>query len=82
MKLFDEIVEMIAQVSETPDCAKLLKQNEQLSVAAVNSISFINLVLLIEDKYEIEFDDEHLDFKDFDTVTSLCEYVKKMQQEM
>ena len=80
MKLFDEIVEIIAQVSETPDCAELLKQNEQLSVAAINSISFINIVLLIENKYDIEFDDEYLDFKDFDTVTSLCEYVEKVQQ--
>ena len=40
-----------------------------------NSITFVMLILNIEDEYEIEFDDDDLDINKYHSLDDLAEYV-------
>ncbi len=56
--------------------------NANLDEYGINSISFIKFIVAIENKFEIEFDDEKLDFKKLSTIKSLVDYItEKMQTE-
>lgn len=44
----------------------------------VDSITFIEIIIALEDKFEIEFDDEALYFGKFEYVCELVDYVNKL----
>lgn len=46
-----------------------------LSEIGVDSINIIQIVVLIEEKYGIEFEDEKLTYKTLHTVNSISEYI-------
>lgn len=52
-----------------------LTGKEKLKNLGVNSVSFIKLIVAIEKQYDIEFEDEDLDFKRIPTINSLINYV-------
>lgn len=47
----------------------------EFSGFSVNSITFVMLILNIEDEYEIEFDDDDLDINKYHSLDDLAEYV-------
>lgn len=48
-----------------------------LSDIAVDSMSFVKIVVAIEDKFGLRFDDDKLSISEFPTVQSLIEYIKQ-----
>lgn len=56
-------------INGVADCDK------KLEYYGLNSIDFIRLVVEIEEKYSIVFDDENLDFVNYDSLSQLIEYV-------
>ena len=49
------------------------------SMLGLNSFDFINVVVEIEDKFGIEFDDEYLDYNRYKTFEEFCTYVENLQ---
>ena len=48
-----------------------------LSKLGVSSIYYIKMVVGMEDLFNIEFDDEFLDYEKFETLSEILEYIKK-----
>lgn len=48
-----------------------------LSKIGVSSIYYIKMVVGMEDLFNIEFDDECLDYEKFETLSEILEYIKK-----
>lgn len=44
----------------------------------IDSLSFVQLLVQIEQEFDIIFDDEYLNMDNFQTYSSLCEYVTKL----
>ena len=71
MEVRDRLREIVASVTETqqgniPD-ESLLKYD-----LIITSISFIKLITLIEDEFEIQVEDDDLDIEDDMSFNSLC----------
>lgn len=52
-----------------------------LSSLGLDSISFINIIVMIEDKYNITFEDDKLLFNSYSSLDSLAEYIVKKLNE-
>lgn len=55
-----------------------IKLGNELAQYGVNSISFIRAVVVFEKKFNIEFDDENLDFNKFSTFGDLISYIDSL----
>ena len=51
-------------------------QSEEMKKIGLDSIKFIQMVVLIEEEFGIEFDDETLLVDYFDTISSLVKYIE------
>lgn len=78
----DKILDLIGTVlSEDDPIAKdKLLELDDLSRLQFTSISFIRLIVEIEDEFGIEFDDTALGIGKFNSVQELCEYIEKKKQ--
>lgn len=68
------IVEIIKVNTE---CSNEISENSLLCDLEMTSIDFVKIVIEIETEFNIEFEDEKLQFSEFSTVQSLIDYVKK-----
>ena len=59
------------------ECDEDISENSLLSQLAIDSLTFIKIVIEIEGEFDIEFEDEKLQFSEFPTVRALVDYVKK-----
>lgn len=60
-------------------CGKEILENSKLADLGINSMSFIKLVVGLEDKFDIEFDDDDLDVTRFKTVGDVAGYITDFQ---
>lgn len=51
---------------------------DDLSVLGINSVSFIKLVVEIEQEFDIEFEDDSLDFNNLKTIKDINDYIEKL----
>lgn len=58
-----------------------LNEHTVLEEIPLNSITFITLVVAIEEQYEFEFDEDMLFFDNFKTVSDLIKYIEKKANE-
>ena len=68
------IVEIIKVNTE---CSNEISENSLLCDLEMTSIDFVKIVIEIETEFNIEFEDEKLQFSEFPTVQSLIDYVEK-----
>ncbi|OPZ92654.1 MAG: acyl carrier protein [Firmicutes bacterium ADurb.Bin419] len=54
-----------------------IRLEDSLSILNINSISFIRLVVEIEKEFNIEFQDDIIDMKNFRTLKSLVEFIEE-----
>lgn len=54
-----------------------LKVNDNLTELEINSIMFIKIIVGVENQFNIEFDDEALDYSKFVSMESLVHYVQE-----
>ena len=50
---------------------------DDLSILNFNSLSFIKVIVDIESEFDIEFEDSSLNYSNYPTLTSLCNYIEK-----
>ena len=48
---------------------------------ALHSITFIKLVIEFENVFNVEFDDDKLDYENFKTLDEVCNYIRSLLQE-
>lgn len=82
----NEIEEYIINLIKTnPNMADYnlrdIDKNTDLIEYGVNSISFISLMLEVEKKYNIEFEDEYLNPSNFKNINAIAEYINKLLNE-
>jgi len=78
MDVKSKIIRIIVENSENDMIEEYLQANDDLSKIGFNSISFIKTVVDIENEFDIEFEDEALDYSLFLSLENLCKYVKNM----
>lgn len=73
--LESEIVKLMVEAGELPDNIGLDTTFQEIEL---ESITFINIVVEIEDHFEIEFDDENMLISKYQTVGDLVNYVESI----
>lgn len=76
-KVFNELAGKIAEILDDKDLT--LHDDTLLENVGMNSISFIKLLVFIEDTYDIEFDDEDLIIQKYvvyaDIIDKVCNMI-------
>ncbi len=75
------MVETIGRIVEiikaNTECSNEISEKSLLCNLEITSIDFVKIVIEIETEFNIEFEDEKLQFSEFPTVQSLIDYVEK-----
>lgn len=71
MEVRDRLREIVASVTETQQ-GNILDESLLKYDLIITSISFIKLITLIEDEFEIQVEDDDLDIEDDMSFNSLC----------
>lgn len=80
MNINERVIEIITEKCDIDNIDEYLKNNDDLTPLSINSVSFIKLVVELENEFSIEFEDEALDYNKFKSLNSLCNYIKKMMK--
>jgi acyl carrier protein len=70
-----KVINLLKEVLNDKESLDGLTSEDGISNIGLNSISFIRLVVLIEQEFEIEFDD-NLDYNKFSTLGDLITFVQ------
>lgn len=74
----DRLIKVIKEtLGDLVEGISTIKSDDELSSFGVNSVSFIKLVVAVEEEFGFEFDDEQLDFNNFRTINGIVEYIKE-----
>lgn len=57
-----------SELEDIPDDAKLID-------LGINSITFIRIIVELESYFNFEFEDEDLDYKNFEYIDDVCRYI-------
>lgn len=76
----NKLKKIIAQVKEVDESE--IKQDFNLVDAGFNSITFIKLIIAIENYFSFEFEDDDLDIFKLQTLNELAEYIENKRQKM
>ncbi len=78
-KVFNEVAGKITEILDDKDLK--LQDDTLLESLGMNSISFIKLLVFIEDTYDVEFDDEDLVMKNYvvfaDVIDKICSMISE-----
>ncbi|GFN32200.1 acyl carrier protein [Paenibacillus xylaniclasticus] len=76
--LKDEIVAMLTEILETP----VDDSHVDLSSLGMNSMKAIQLIVELETRYDIEFEDSELLLKNFNTINSILTKVEEKRSNL
>ncbi|NJD01331.1 MAG: hypothetical protein FIA99_01740 [Ruminiclostridium sp.] len=72
----NKIRAVLREKYEVDSAEDKLCTTDDLSIVGINSVSFIKLIVSLEEELEIEFEDDMLDFTKLNTIRSLVGYIK------
>ena len=72
-----QLAQIIADNLEGEETLEQLKENDDLTQLEINSILFIKIIVSIENQFNIEYDDEALDYSKFVSMENLIYYVQE-----
>ena len=75
-----KIREIISTTCELKKDSTEIGKSENLSSLEIDSIAFVELVVNIEDEFDIEFPDDYLTLEKAGTIKSLCKIVSKLEK--
>lgn len=75
IKIRQNISKILKDTVESNSINTNINDGIEFSGLFVNSITFVMLILNIEDEYEIEFDDDDLDINKYHSLDDLAEYI-------
>lgn len=79
--VFEKVVEIIKRHQDELVIEKEITPETKFVEFGTNSISFIKIIVDVENEFDIEFDDEKLSTNDFQTVNDLCNYISSSTNE-
>lgn len=85
METKDRVMKVIANFLEemnVKNALQMLKDDNDLSHYEFNSISFIKLIVALEEEFNVEFADEVLDMAKFQSLDDLSDYIDTCLQVM
>lgn len=71
------IIEVLKKHIESNGNVDEITDHSKISDLGINSISFIKFVVALESEFDIEFEDDSLDFNGFETIRDIANYVEK-----
>lgn len=74
----DQIREIVAKHGRLSTDINSLADDSDLYAAGLTSLTTVNLMLAIEEKFDIEFPDHMLGRKTFGSIQALCEAVEEL----
>ena len=74
----DQIREIVAKHARLSADISALADDSDLYAAGLTSLTTVNLMLAIEEKFDIEFPDQMLGRKTFGSIQALCEAVEEL----
>jgi len=81
-KIASEVVNTLARISIPPRCAsEIMPSSFLVRDLCVDSLSFLELLIQIENAFEIRFADDMVSVDAFSTVKSLIDYVEARHQD-
>ncbi|MEF2966125.1 acyl carrier protein [Paenibacillus sp. M1] len=69
--VISDLKRMIAELSERPELEHLLDMEQSILENGIDSMRVIQLVVMIEGRYNIAFDDDELTLDNFSTLRSI-----------
>lgn len=79
MTIRERVIEILSKFSEHPNLVEYFESNDSLSEVGLDSLSFIKIVITIEQEFDIDFDDVALEFSQFTSLSKLCEYIESQK---
>lgn len=76
MEIRGFIIKTLANLLEDRDVRGMLEQSNDLNQLGLNSMSYIKLVIELEEEYGVDFDDDLLIFSENMTLDELCGQVE------
>jgi len=76
----EEILQKIKEEFKDFNGIELLTEDSDLWKYGMESIDFVHIVVMLEETYDIEFEDEYLQMKYFSTVKDFAQYVEKQMK--
>lgn len=73
-----KVIDIIDLILEEPGVKDFFEENDDLLQFGIDSISFIKIIVAIEDEFKIEFEDDHLDFTKFASKKTLCNSIERL----
>lgn len=73
--IISSITEMIKDLLQDIDDAKILLDDDLYITSSMSSIDYVKLLVLLEEKYEIEFDENMLIYDEGFSIASIAECV-------
>lgn len=78
MNIREGVIEILSKYSEHDNIKEYFENNDELSEIGVDSISFIKIIIELEQKFDVEFDDVALEFSSLNSFKKLCEYIEEL----
>lgn len=75
----DRIRAIVAQTVKLSKDITDITDNDDLYSVGLTSLTTVNLMLSLEDEFDIEFDDSMLSRQTFESITSLSEAIEELQ---
>ena len=75
----DRIRAIVAQTVKLSKDINTVQDNDDLYTLGLTSLTTVNLMLSLEDEFDIEFDDGMLSRQTFESITALAEAVEELQ---
>lgn len=76
----NRVIEIIKNAVNISDETTIIS-NTLINTLKINSLNFLKIIVDIEEEYDIEFDDEELNFDGFSTIKALVEHIDKKRNE-
>ena len=76
--LCTNILQTISNNLETEVSLEQLALEKDLSKYNLNSLTYIKIIVALEEEFDIEFDDDELDIKSFQTVNDLVKCTENL----
>lgn len=73
----NDYLSIIAKISSIkPDVSDIKEDSSLVDDLAFDSISFVSMIIMIEDVYSFEFDEEYISLEKLKTVKNVAEYIE------
>lgn len=73
----NDYLSIIAKISSIkPDIGDIKEDMSLVDDLAFDSVSFVSMIITIEDVYSFEFDEEYISFEKLKTIRDVAEYIE------